>query len=364
MFLITTRNFPPDVGGMQFLMLGVAKALVRHGPVKVYADDFKNSDNFDKSLDFSVERIKGIKFLAKYRKATQIQNFISSKKDLRAIISDHWKSIEKLPLNFCNNNKILCFIHGKEINHNIGTHVHTRMIKSLNKSFKIIANSKFTKNLAIEKNISPNKIHVINPGIDFKNDIEDKDIELAKKNLKDSFPVIITISRLEPRKSIDKVLLSIKNLKSNYEKLKYLIIGDGEEYKNLNNIVNNLKLNDSVEFIRNTSQSYKNALLKYSNIFVMPSVQDGRSIEGFGIVFLEAAKFGVPSIGGIQGGASDIIQDGKSGLLCDGSQQSEIYKALLKMLKNKVYVEMGKQAENFSKDFSWENQIKKLIKLI
>ena len=37
----------------------------------------------------------------------------------------------------------------------------------------------------------------------------------------------------------------------------------------------------------------------------MPSVQDGRSIEGFGIVFLEAAKFGVPSIGGIQGGASD-----------------------------------------------------------
>ena len=55
---------------------------------------------------------------------------------------------------------------------------------------------------------------------------------------------------------------------------------------------------------------------------------------------------------------------GKSGLLCDGSQQSEIYKALLKMLKNKEYVEMGKQAENFSKDFSWENQIKKLIKLI
>ena len=50
MFLITTRNFPPDVGGMQFLMLGVAKALVRHGPVKVYADDFKNSDGFSRNL--------------------------------------------------------------------------------------------------------------------------------------------------------------------------------------------------------------------------------------------------------------------------------------------------------------------------
>ena len=36
MFVISTRNFPPEVGGMQNLMGGLAKALVNHGPVKVF----------------------------------------------------------------------------------------------------------------------------------------------------------------------------------------------------------------------------------------------------------------------------------------------------------------------------------------
>ena len=169
---------------------------------------------------------------------------------------------------------------------------------------------------------------------------------------------------MEQRKSIDKVLLSIKNLKSKYESLKYIILGDGDEYKNLNKIVSNLKLNDTVDFIQDASQGLKNAILKSSNIFVMPSIQQGRSVEGFGIVFLEAAKYGVPSIGGIKGGAADIIKNGETGLLCDGEQQSEIYNALLKMLDGDKYIEMGKSAEIYSKEFSWENQIKKIINLI
>ena len=364
MFLITTRNFPPDVGGMQFLMFGIAKNLVRHGPVQVFADDFKNSNDFDNSLDFGVNRIKGIKFLAKYRKVSQIQNFVSSKNNPRAIISDHWKSIEKLPLNFCSKHKILCLIHGKEINHPIGSPIHTRMINSLNKSFKIIANSNFTKNLAIEKKIASNKIEVINPGIDLNHSIHESDLKNAKKIIKNNTPIIVTIARLEQRKSIDKVLLSIKNLKSKYESLKYIILGDGDEYKNLNKIVSNLKLNDTVDFIQDASQGLKNAILKSSNIFVMPSIQRGRSVEGFGIVFLEAAKYGVPSIGGIKGGAADIIKNGETGFLCDGEQQSEIYNALLKMLDGDKYIEMGKSAEIYSKEFSWENQIKKIINLI
>ena len=44
MFVISTRNFPPDIGGIQNLMEGLASALVSHGPVKVYADVFENSE--------------------------------------------------------------------------------------------------------------------------------------------------------------------------------------------------------------------------------------------------------------------------------------------------------------------------------
>ena len=48
MFIISTRNFPPEVGGMQNLMGGLANALVNHGPVKVFADKSQNFESFDK----------------------------------------------------------------------------------------------------------------------------------------------------------------------------------------------------------------------------------------------------------------------------------------------------------------------------
>ena len=44
MFVISTRNFPPDVGGIQNLMEGLSKALLDHGPVKIFADIYANSE--------------------------------------------------------------------------------------------------------------------------------------------------------------------------------------------------------------------------------------------------------------------------------------------------------------------------------
>ena len=47
MFVISTRNFPPEIGGMQNLMGGLAVALLKHGPVKVFAEK-ATEEEFDK----------------------------------------------------------------------------------------------------------------------------------------------------------------------------------------------------------------------------------------------------------------------------------------------------------------------------
>ena len=49
MFVISTRNFPPDIGGIQNLIEGLAIALNNHGPVKIFADSFPESDGYDKN---------------------------------------------------------------------------------------------------------------------------------------------------------------------------------------------------------------------------------------------------------------------------------------------------------------------------
>ena len=66
-------------------------------------------------------------------------------------------------------------------------------------------------------------------------------------------------------------------------------------------------------FFKDISNELKNSLLAKSNIFVMPSIIYKKSVEGFGIAYVEAAQYGVPSIGGKDGGASDAIDHQKTG---------------------------------------------------
>ena len=65
----------------------------------------------------------------------------------------------------------------------------------------------------------------------------------------------------------------------------------------------NWNLKKNVIFFENISQKLKIALIASSNLFLMPSVVDKNSVEGFGISFMEAASYGVGSIGGKDGGA-------------------------------------------------------------
>ena len=54
-------------------------------------------------------------------------------------------------------------------------------------------------------------------------------------------------------------------------------------------------------FFKDISDNLKNALIARSNIFVMPSIKHKTSVEGFGIAYIEAAQYGIPSLGGKDG---------------------------------------------------------------
>ena len=96
----------------------------------------------------------------------------------------------------------------------------------------------------------------------------------------------------------------------------------------------------------------------------MPSVVYKKSVEGFGITYIEAASYGKPSIGGIYGGEGDAIKSGHTGYLCNGNDLNAIYDTLLKILSNDNYLKLGANALEFSKDFSWGKIVKKYISLI
>ena len=214
MFLVVTRNFPPDIGGTQTLMGGLSESLLNHGPVKVFTYEFPNSNLYDSKSKMNIERVKGIKLFRKYRKANLVNNFINENSNIRCVLADHWKSLELLKEEHLNKSKTICLLHSKEINHQIGSSLNKRLIKSTNKANFIIANSNFTKELAIKVGINSSKIRVIFPGIQKPKIIEDKFKMEAESIFKGSFPKIITVARLEKRKNHEKILMTIKNLKT------------------------------------------------------------------------------------------------------------------------------------------------------
>ena len=364
MFLIVTRNFPPDVGGMQILMGGLSESLLNHGPVKVFAFEYPDSNIYDTKSSINIERVKGIKLFRKYRKANLVNNFINENSNIRAIFADHWKSLELIKTENLNKTKSFCLLHSKEINHNVDSSLNKRIIKSTNKADFIIANSNFTKELAIKIGINASKIHVIFPGINKPKIIENISKIKAEKVFGNSFPKIITVARLDKRKGHDNILMLIKNLKPKFPKIKYVSVGSGEEESNLIKLSNELSLGEEVVFLKNIDSDLKGALIAEANLFLMPSRIEKKSVEGFGISFIEAASYGIASIGGKDGGASDAISHNKTGLICDGKDLNSIYDSVIDFFQNEKFIKYGKNAKKFSENFHWNLIIKNYLKLI
>ena len=360
MNLIITRSFPPSIGGMQNLMWGLANSISKLDIVKVFADYELNHHEFDENVSFSIERVGGVKILRKYRKAYLINEYLKSNNNIKNIIADHWKSLELIKTD----KKKICLIHSKEINHAKGSRLNNRILKVLNNVKLIISNSEFTKKLAVENGINPDKITVIHPGVFPVEDIDIKYIKKAKDLLANKSPKLITVSRFDKRKNHEKVIMAIKNLKQIYPKILYTCIGYGEEEEKLKDLTKQLGLRENVIFLNNISQEFKNAIMSNSNIFVMPSIIHKKSVEGFGIAFIEAAQYGVPSIGGKDGGASDAIIHDKTGLICDGNNFDEIYSSIIKLLENQKYIEFGKSAKENSQNFLWSNIIEKYKRIL
>jgi len=360
MYLVITRTFPPELGGMQNLMWGLTRSLSKLNLIKVFADYHENHEEFDKSVSFSIERVSGMKLIRKYRKSYMINDYLEQNNNVECIIADHWKSLELIKTK----KKKICLIHSKEINHPKGSSLNKKVLLVLNNVDHIVANSSYTRNLAVDLGVEEKKIVIINPGIDPVSEVLPKYLDEAEDILKGKKNRLITVSRFDKRKNHEKVIMAVRNLKEIYPDITYTCIGYGDEEDKLKKLVIELKLEDQVTFLKDVPSDLKNALVARSDIFVMPSIIYKKSVEGFGIAYVEAAQYGVPSIGGKDGGASDAIIHEKTGLICDGNKLEDIYSSIDNLFRDNKYIEYGKEAKNNSENFLWDRIIENYKRIL
>lgn len=364
MYIFTTQCFASRVGGIESLITNLVYSISIKHDVVVFADqhfyiqdqifDFENQDKF------KTFRYGGIKFFRRYKKAKDIKLFIQNKK-INAIFADTWKSLE-LCIDEINKKKIpsICLAHGNELlYHNEDR--KKRILQILNRTDKIVANSKYTAGLIQNIGVQENKVHIINPGA--------KDLRSLKKtNIYNIFgnPVLLTLARLEKRKGHEKVLHSLTKLKKDFPEIQYIIAGEGLEKKKLLKLVKELKIQKLVHFIGNINDQQKKEIFELASLMVMPTSDESleRSIEGFGITYIEAAMFGISSVASNVGGVGDAVIHNQTGILLNLNE--DLYTCLKNILedKNKLQRLSIKAQERAQKEFNWTNVASKYLNII
>ncbi len=364
MIIVLTQCFPSRIGGIESLVSNLAIELGKKEKVLVFADQhhlfydaiFDNQYK-DKII---VRRTSGLKFFRRRKKVKELKPFIESKR-VKLVIVDTWKSLE-LGINYLNEKKIptLCLVHGNELL----TKDHKklqRVTQTLERVSTIVANSQFTVNLV--KDLIPNKgnIKFVYPGaMDLNKVKSDSFVEIKGS------PVLITLARLEKRKGHKAILKAVKELTTDFPKIQYIIAGEGPEKTYLQQLVKKYSLHSNVFFTGLVNEFQKKYLFECVDLMVMPTLdeREKRSIEGFGIAYLEAAFFGIPSIASNVGGTKEAVLHNKTGIIINDID--DIYQSIHNLLKNPN--QRKKLGENARKraieDFNWDIVIKKYLDAI
>jgi len=364
MIIILTQCFPPSIGGIENLIENLSIELSKTHEVLVLADQHdKNNDSYYDTKykqNMHIKRISGIKFFRKRKKLSELKKLLSSYK-VSHVIGDSWKSFELTidTLNSCSIPSI-CLAHGNELIVK-NSSKKFRVISTLNKVTQIVTNSNFTLGIIKNVGITNQKITCIYPGA--QNTINLKEEIISNIN---GQPVIITLARLEKRKGHANILSVIAKIKSEYPNILYIIAGLGAEFDNLKKITKKLDIVENVIFLGNINENQKKYLFKNTDLMVMPTLDESKknSIEGFGIAYLEAAYYGIPSIASNVGGTPEAVVHNETGIII--SDMSELYNSLNDLLVNNLKLdELGKKAKlRAEKDFTWEaigNKYRQLI---
>lgn len=175
-----------------------------------------------------------------------------------------------------------------------------------------------------------------------------------------SGPILLTVGQIKHRKGQLETLRAVSILKKDFPHILYLIVGsdtDTEYVERIRSLVSEDDLEENVRIIPNARENSDLAFLySIADAFIMVSNTDGWHFEGFGLVFLEAAGFGKPVVGGRGSGIEEAMQDGYNGFLAEPANPADIAAKIRQVLSGDK-AEWAKHSKEFRSRFTWKAMV-------
>jgi phosphatidylinositol alpha-1,6-mannosyltransferase len=360
---LIAENWPPRIGGIENYVTGIAKHLEGHD-VTVIAP--RTSIKVDRTGTLLRKRFSWKPFrpawlplylsLAKKARKEKPDVILCGKALVEGRVARLLKQKYGIPYVICT--------HGMEIASWMQRpKTRAQLVDALKDASYVTYVNKKTRQSLLELGVQEEHLMQLYPGIDTELLDQKQDTHAILKQYNIQPPYILTVSRLVERKGIDD-LLEAYSLLDMPEKPSLVIVGDGPERKRLERHAQHLGIQP--QFLGRLSDAEIHLLYTQAILFALTPKELPGDYEGFGIVYCEAAYFGLPIVATMTGGVPEAVQNRATGILAEPNHPKSIAQALKELLENanlrSQYGNAGR--ERVLQKFQWSTIITPLLTAI
>jgi phosphatidyl-myo-inositol dimannoside synthase len=362
--LLVTNDFPPKVGGIQSYLYELWRRLPPE-ETHVLTTPYAGAADWDAAQRFSIERVRQRVLLPSPRLVRRV-DAMAREREADVIFLD-----PVLPLGLVGRRlraaPHVLIAHGAEVNvpgRLPGSRTLARRV--LRAASGLVAAGEYPARVAARVAGAALPTLVVPPGVD-----PDRFRPLSPENrgavrrrfgLAADRPLVLGLSRLVPRKGFDVLIDAVAGLDP---VVQLALGGAGRDAHRLARRAAERGITDRCTFLGRVPEADLADLYGCADVFAMLCRErwGGLEAEGYGIVFVEAAACGVPSIAGRSGGSHEAVVDGETGFVVDPHDSDGVRAALDRLLGDDALRErLGAAARKRAvEELAYDRQVERLL---
>lgn len=206
-----------------------------------------------------------------------------------------------------------------------------------------LVNSANTGRLAQTGGVKPERLHVLHPGTHMPTPDSEAARDFRERHDLGQRPLLLSVGRLTQRKGLAEfVAKALPGVVSRHQDVLLLVIGDeasdalhtraGSERERILAAARDAGVEQNLRFLGRCDDRTLGAAYQAANLHVFPVLELPGDVEGFGMVALESAAHGLPTVAFAVGGVPDAVQDGRTGILVRPGDYAAFGEAIIRQL--------------------------------
>lgn len=355
--LVITRNYPPLWGGMERLNFNLVEQLAHKHEVTLVAPR-GSAAHAPPGVD--VQEVPGAP-LSRFLMACMWQGVTMARRLKPDYVLGGSGLVAPIVLSAARSSGARCgiYVHGLDI---AVQHLLYRAfwLPSLRRVDQVIANSNATRQLAIDRGIVPERIQVVHPGVSMPNADAGARQRFRQQHGLGDVPVLLSVGRLTTRKGLREFVgVVLPKIVRKHPELVLAVIGDApadalyaqaQTQQSILLQAEQAGVGPNIRFLgKRFGQELEDAYAG-ADVHVFPVRALAGDPEGFGMVAIEAAAHGLPTVAYATGGVTDAVREGVSGRLVAAGDDDAFAQAVLDLMDSPIRTDA---AVAFAAEFAW-----------